>query len=162
MAVVFSAPAFADAITYTLSPSAVVEFGNGDTDSMSGTFTFDAPATLESADITLAGAIDPGTYTAVVSSSSTMIEAFDTADSTYLTLDFSSDLSLGQVDPISSLLVYNAGSGGDTSLHINAAADPTEAPEPASLALLGGALGLFFFTCRLSRHGRRAPRRSIV
>ena len=118
---------------------------------ITGTFTFDFEALeLLAVDLTVTGDRSPGTYTNPVFLSPFQIEAKN--DGNLLKITFDNPLT-GAIDPVSDhccLLTadFNTFTG---ELHVDnaghsttAAAVPVnQAPEPASLALLGGPLCLF-------------------
>ena len=142
--------ATATPISYTLSGVTATFPAFPRTYTITGTFTFDASDNTESAlMITITGTdcspcdIDqPQPFT---TSSDSRIEG------TFFFLQFLSPLS-SSPDPVTDADVPVL--EGDTNDVTGDAIFAT--PEPTSLALLAGAVGIFLLTCRANRRGRRA------
>jgi PEP-CTERM motif len=143
-------PAIAMPIAYVIDPGAIFAPGPPPI-GLSGTFTFDAATDTESDVLmTLGGnsqSIPPGQYT--------QIAPFNTGDPTVV-LAFMGFVGIGlnfshPLDVSPDTMIGVGGSELGTASFV-----PAATPEPTSLALLGGALGLFLLTRRANRRDCQA------
>jgi hypothetical protein len=147
-------PALATPIAYTLSP-AVLAAG----DEITGGFTFDPSGLrLDSVDLTVTGPIGAGVYNFPLSAAASLVLTITSLFPLHEMVIVFAD-PLGSIpDPVSlvtidfSSLVPTEGAA--------VPAQPPSIPEPASLFLLAGALGLMLFSCRVDT--RRSPSRCSV
>lgn len=139
-------PANAVPFDYALS-GASATFGTNGTDTLSGTFTFDEVAdALDAVDIVVTGPLDPATLTVPVAATPNSITMSNAALTITFDIHFLDDLTNDSVFPhqpqSTPLAVVFAPPNLTTiSTAVTGSAIPT--PEPTSLALLGGVLGLF-------------------
>jgi hypothetical protein len=160
-----AAPTTAAAMPTTYALSGVTaSFGSSGTDTITGTFTFDPsnPAN-DSVDFEVSGPILPGDYYLQSFIDSRAINATtgvgcsvsgtDSCMSIIFQLSFSPFLNLNSV-----MLPFTMSTVGAVNIASAVSGAATPAPEPASLVLLGGAVGLFFLTRRANR--RRSPSQS--
>jgi hypothetical protein len=139
-------PALATPIAYTLSP-AVLAGG----DQITGGFTFDPSGpTLDSVDLTVTGPIGPGVYNFPLSATSSLILTITSLFPLHDMVMVFADPLASIPDPVSLVTIDFS-----SLVPTQGAAVPT--PEPASLSLLVGALGLMLFGCRMDT--RRSPSR---
>jgi len=159
--------AAATPITYTLL-NASANYGLVGTVNFSGSFTFDLslPAPLVSVMITATGTglsppftQSPETFDAPshFPSAATFIDAVSSVTSDDLLMGFANTLT-NAPDPIANVHILNS-SGGNQAFSVTGEAVPVSAPEPTSLALLSGALGLFLLRTRTNRRDRRPTTR---
>lgn len=144
--------ASASPIDYALAGTTAT-FGTAGTDTLTGTFTFDASGpTLNAVDIAVTGPIEPGTYDMIPTQvSDSAIQARNPGQ--FITLGFASPLT-GGIDPLIQVIFATPfGSVGPFSSAVTGEAVPT--PEPAPLPVLGGACGLFLLTRRRCRRSRQ-------
>jgi PEP-CTERM motif-containing protein len=130
----------ATAIDYTVSGSAVL---NGNTETITGSFTFDTLDGSESnLSITLTGAAPfAGTYIVTSGGSTNTNEIVFPTVLPLFTLDFAQALNVSP-DKITQLSFFQAGSPPlhSTSATGSATFAPAAVPEPSTMALLGTAL----------------------
>jgi hypothetical protein len=130
----------------------------GGTDTISGTFTFDqtgsefGDATLISANITVTGPLNPGTYTPLPPPFDEPPNEIDLVSGVRatMTIMFANDLGLAP-DIVTSVIFDAPNLVIITPTQGTAVPQAAAAPEPTSLALLGGALGLFLLRRRSGR-----------
>jgi hypothetical protein len=140
-------PTAATAISYVLNPPVT---GGGAT--VVGGFTFNtAGPTLDAVALSVTAGPQPGSYTVPVSATSAEIVAEIPSTTDMILLIFANPL--GNVPDAISAIAFPP-TARDPAPVTGEAVPST--PEPASLALLGGALGLFLVTCRASRRARQA------
>jgi hypothetical protein len=140
--------ATATPITYVLNPPVTVIGGSAPT--IFGGFTFDATGpTLVAVNLFVTGGPQPEPYTVPVSATSNTILAEIPATTDMMLLIFRNPLGTAP-DPVSGVAFPR-----DPIPAIMGDAVPL-IPEPTSLALLGGAVGLFLLTCRANRRGHRS------
>jgi hypothetical protein len=139
-------PATATPINYVLNPPVT---GGGAT--AVGGFTFDATGpTLDAVDLIVTGGPQPGSYTVPVSATSTEILAEIPATADMILLIFANPLGTA-ADPVTA--VAFPPSARDPA---PAMGDAVPTPEPTSLALLGGALGLFLLVRGVNRRASQS------
>ncbi len=150
-------PAAANPIVYTLIPPVTA---GGDITVIGG-FTFDPATTaLDAVDLEVTGGPQPGSYTQPIEGFAAAISASIPGSDMDLVMSFQNDL--GTVpDPVSKILFLIP--KGMNMAFVPAAGEAVPAnaaPEPASLALLGGAVGCFILMRRAHSRGRAAVRAS--
>jgi hypothetical protein len=153
-------PATAAPITYTLSNASATSASG--TLTFTGTFTFDpSTSTLDSVSITATASpttlltISPELFTSPITA--TLLSIAFQNSSTHDTLNFYFTNDLDTVsDSFRFISVHYPSLVDLTSTSGAAVPTTTPIPEPTSLALLGGALGLFMLARRLSWSGHRA------
>ena len=149
-------PATATPVEYTLS--GITDTNLVGTDTLTGEFTYDStiPSTL-SVNITETGPIDPGTYQYPNPSyqpealNSSVSICSDPACTTGLFLYFAGPLD-GSIENITNVVYAAHGSPFMSIFDVTGAAVPA-VPEPASLTLLSGAIGLLFLRRRATPRG---------
>jgi hypothetical protein len=135
-------PAIATPISYVLIPPIT---GGGAT--VVGGFTFDATGpTLDAVGLSVTGGPQPGSYTVPVSATAAEIVAEIPSTTDRILLIFENPLGTAS-DPVSAIAFPP--SAPDPAPAMGDAVPST--PEPTSLALLGGALGLFVLARRATR-----------
>jgi hypothetical protein len=140
-------PTSATAISYVLNPPIT---GGGAT--VVGGFTFNtAGPALDAVALSVTAGPQPGSYTVPVSATSTEIVAEIPSTTDTIVLIFTKPL--GNVPDAISAIAFPP-TARDPAPATGEAVPST--PEPASLALLGGALGIFLVTCRAIRRTRQA------
>jgi hypothetical protein len=154
MSLALLSSALATPIAYTLSP-AVLAAG----DEITGGFTFDPSGPrLDSVDLTVTGPIGPGVYNLSLSAASSLVLTITSIFPLHEMVIVFADPLASIPDPVRlvmidfSLLLPTEGAA------VLALPDPI--PEPTSLFLLAGALGLMLFSCRGDT--RRSPSRCGV
>jgi hypothetical protein len=133
-------------IAYVVGASAT--FGILGTDTLAGTFTIDPTSVSEllvAVDIVVTGPIEPDTYDTVFPTKTSLndVESTNAALTKVLSIEFL-DLLGTTADDISRVVIDDRSTGaifGSSSVTGSAA---PAVPEPTTLALLGGALCLFF------------------
>jgi len=143
--------ATATPITYVLNPPVTLLGGSAPT--IFGSFTFDATGpTLDTADLSVTGGPQPESYTVPVSATPNEIEAEMPTTGNMMLLIFADALG-NAPDPVSGV-----GFPRDPipAISGDAVPDVPSIPEPSSLALLGGVVGLFLLISRMNRRGRPA------
>jgi len=156
-------PATAVPFNYTLS-GASATFGTSGTDTLTGTFTYDeAAGVLDAVSIVVTGPVDPATLTIpedIEPGFGATNQAISMSDATLTTtfeIHFSSltnDAVIPHQPQSTPLTAVFAPPNLDTvSTEVTGEAVPT--PEPPSLVLLAGALGLFLL--RRRANPRRGP-----
>jgi hypothetical protein len=141
-------------LNYVFTSNASVVLA-GDTEAITGFFTFDTTTDIQTAvSIVLSGpAPYSGTYTsASASNSASDFVAAGTPTLPFfpvIFVDFADDLNV-TFDPLTSVVWETATTFTDSTAVTGAAV----VPEPASLALLGVAVGLFLFIPRANRRDR--------
>ncbi len=147
-------------LNYVFTSNASVVLA-GDTEAISGSFTFDtATITETNVTITLTGPSPfSGTYTQGPAFDMGSNDEVLAGTSVYFSLPdmgigFAADLNV-RSDPLVAVSVESAIGTGATSTMVTGAA---VVPEPATLALLGAALGLFLLGSRATRHDLRLHR----
>jgi PEP-CTERM motif len=125
---------------------------NTTTNIVSGTFTFDPslPKTL-SADLVVTGNSQPGTYTVVDTNGADFIDV-DSVTGFGIRLVFVDPLGNAPDTVLDVVYLQTVGAVDATQ----GVAVPVATPEPTSLALLGGALGLFLLRSRAKLRCRQA------
>ena len=156
-------PVAATPITYTLL-NASATFGTLGTIDFSGSFTFDpSPPTLDSVMITATGPLSvllqsPETFGVPFPPiTPNLISAISSATFDILEpMAFVNNLT-NAPEPIASVTIV-MGRTVQTASSVTGEAVPASAPEPTTLALLSGALGLLFhLRTRINRRDRRPP-----
>lgn len=147
-------------LNYVFTSNASVVLA-GDTEAISGSFTFDTTTITETdVTVTLTGPSPfAGTYTQGPAFDMGSNDEVLAGTPVYFSLPdmgilFAADLNVPS-DPLVSVSVESATGTGVTSTMVTGAA---VVPEPATLALLGAALGLFLLGSRATRHDRRLHR----
>jgi len=147
-------------LNYVFTSNASVVLA-GDTEAISGSFTFDTTTITETdVTVTLTGPSPfAGTYTQGPAFDMGSNDEVLAGTPVYFSLPdmgilFAADLNVPS-DPLVSVSVESATGTGVTSTMVTGAA---VVPEPATLALLGAALGLFLLGSRATRHDRRLYR----
>jgi hypothetical protein len=144
----------ASPMSYVFAPGASTVL-DGDTETITGSFTFDTTTNIQTAvSIVLSGpAPYSGTYTsASASNSASDFVATGTPTLPFypvIFVDFADDLNV-TYDPLTSVVWESATTFTDSTAVTGAAV----VPEPAGLALLGTALGLFLLRSRANRRDR--------
>jgi hypothetical protein len=88
-------------------------------------------------------------------STATFIDAVSSVTSDDLLMGFASALT-NAPDPITNVHILSFGADNQ-AFSVTGEAVPVSTPEPTSLALLSGALGLFLLRTRTNRRDRRPP-----
>jgi hypothetical protein len=144
-------------ITYNFSPSVMGPVPGG-VDTITGTFTFDPTgspfgATLNSASLTVTGPTNPGTYTPFPPPPP-VLEPGNEIDlvsgGATMSIIFANNLGLTP-DNVTQFIFNAPNLIRVTATQGTAVPAAPAVPEPTSLALLGGALGLFLLKRRADR-----------
>lgn len=143
--------AAATPITYVLSPPIS---DSAHTILVTGDFTFDASGpTLDAVDLVATGGPQPGSYTVPVTATASQIEAEIPSTDSRILVGFAADLGDGPV--MVSFVAFPP--AADDPLPVTGTAVPQGIPEPSSIALLGGILGLFLAASRANASQARSP-----
>jgi hypothetical protein len=153
-------PAPATPIAYTLSPT-VLAGG----DQITGGFTFDpSGTTLDSVDLTVTGPIGPGVYNFPLSATASLVLTITSVFPLHeMVMVFAGPLA-SIPDPVSQVTIDFSSLSPTQGAAVPTLLSPV--PEPTSLLLLVGALGLMLFSCRMdtgrwvSSRWRASPARS--
>lgn len=135
-------------ITYVLSPPIS---DTSHTIMVTGSFTFDAAGpTLDAVDLVATGGPQPGSYTIPRNATASQIEAEISSTSDMISIGFAADLGDGAV--AASFATFPP--AAVDPLPVTGTAVPQGIPEPSSIALLGGIVGLFLVAQRANRGSR--------
>ncbi|HJU15621.1 MAG TPA: hypothetical protein VJ770_04055 [Stellaceae bacterium] len=164
------APAAATLVTWTLSGSDTFFRPNmfplgGQTDMFSGSFVFDTSLPFpgetpySAVNISVSGPLGAGVYTnALAGSASGIIITQGTSPIPRFNFGFGLSLDFDDIEATGLFGASFIAGSGDVFTDENAGFSSIvirRVPEPASLAILGSALGLFLFAHRLSRSRQR-------